>query len=94
MLDMLNAWKGGNCVPEKAAAPRKEKPVSASGERPAKVVRPAPAKIAKPQPANPPKARVADKPSSLDPSVYCHQGCAGGFEGVLSTTARNPGMKR
>jgi len=27
-------------------------------------------------------------------SVYCHQGCAGGFTGVLSGTARNPGMKR
>jgi hypothetical protein len=94
ILDMLNAWKGGDCVPEKTAVPRKEKPVSASRERPAKAVKPAPAKIAKPQPASPPKARVADKPSKLDPSVYCGQGCAGGFEGVLSTTARNPGMKR
>lgn len=27
-------------------------------------------------------------------SVYCHQGCAGGFTGVLRGTARNPGMKR
>jgi hypothetical protein len=27
-------------------------------------------------------------------SVYCHQGCAGGFTGVLSGTARNSGMKR
>jgi hypothetical protein len=27
-------------------------------------------------------------------SVYCHQGCAGGFTDVLGTTARNPGMKR
>ena len=27
-------------------------------------------------------------------SVYCHQGCAGGFTSVLSGTATNPGMKR
>lgn len=27
-------------------------------------------------------------------SVYCHQGCAGGFTGVLGGTARNSGMKR
>jgi hypothetical protein len=27
-------------------------------------------------------------------SVYCHQGCAGGFTDVLRGSARNPGMKR
>jgi hypothetical protein len=27
-------------------------------------------------------------------SVYCHQGCAGGFTSVLGGTARNSGMKR
>ena len=27
-------------------------------------------------------------------SVYCAQGCAGGFTSVLGGTATNPGMKR
>jgi hypothetical protein len=48
---------------------------------------------------NKPKKQQANKKEgrTLDydyGSVYCHQGCAGGFTGVLSGTARNPGMKR
>jgi hypothetical protein len=42
--------------------------------------------------------RSAKKAGQVDDfdtgSVYCHQGCAGGFTSVLKGTAKNPGMKR
>lgn len=42
--------------------------------------------------------KPATRPGQIDDydygSVYCHQGCAGGFTGVLKGTATNPGMKR
>jgi hypothetical protein len=46
-------------------------------------------------PAKQAEAKKAGRTLEFDyGSVYCHQGCAGGFTDVLSGTARNPGMKR
>jgi hypothetical protein len=46
-------------------------------------------------PAKRAEAKKAGRTLEFDyGSVYCHQGCAGGFTDVLGTTARNPGAKR
>jgi hypothetical protein len=91
---------------QKVATPRKANvtPVvhSRSIAKPAKTP---PARVAKkPQQNNnvnydsPEKqqgAKKAGRTLEYDPgSVYCGQGCAGGFTSVLSGTATNPGMKR
>ena len=95
ILDKLKSWRGDHCPVVKTATPRKEKAVSAPRDRhPPKVAKPPQAEVARTQPTSATKERSIDKPRSIDTSVYCHQGCAGGFEGVLSTTATNPGMKR
>ena len=106
-LNSLKAWKGEPCAVEKVATPRGEKAKPTARERPvARVAKPpkvppkvaktpqAPARVVKTPRSNPPKESSANKPSSMDTSVYCHQGCAGGFESVLKGTATNPGMKR
>jgi Caspase domain len=104
-LDSLKAWKGDHC-PTVAATPRKENVAPVTRARaPAKVVKTPPAKVAKkPRQDNnvsydtPEKQQAAKKAGrTLEfdyGSVYCHQGCAGGFTDVLSGTATNPGMKR
>jgi outer membrane protein assembly factor BamD (BamD/ComL family) len=109
-LETLQGWKGQHCAVEKVATPGKENATPANRPSPAKVTkRPLPTKIAKTPPPtkatkparvvttprlSPPKERSVNKPASIDTSVYCHQGCAGGFENVLKSTATNPGMKR
>ncbi len=88
---------------DKIAAPRKEKVSPALA--PAKTTKSPRGKVAKnPGPNNnvnydlPEKQQAAKKAGrTLEydyGSVYCAQGCAGGFTGVLSGTATNPGMKR
>jgi uncharacterized caspase-like protein len=90
-LASLKAWDGAHCavVRKQQAAPvvRERAPAKAAKKRPA------PAEKATASRRAAPKERSTGK-KTLDNSVYCHQGCAGGFESVLESTARNPGMKR
>ena len=91
---------------QKVATPRKEKATPVVRERSlAKPAKAPPARVAKkPQQNNnvnydsPEKQQAAKKAGrTLEydyGSVYCAQGCAGGFTSVLSGTATNPGMKR
>ncbi len=91
---------------QKVAAPRKEMATPVVRERSlAKPAKAPPARVAKkPQQNNsvnydlPEKQQAAKKAGrTLEydyGSVYCAQGCAGGFTSVLSGTATSPGMKR
>ena len=105
-LDLLKAWKGVASWrrSRRLAVKRRNRPlasvlwlkVAKTPKAPSKVAKTpqAPARVAKSPRSSPPKEPSANKPSSMDTSVYCHQGCAGGFENVLKGTATNPGMKR
>ncbi|MFZ0398381.1 MAG: caspase family protein [Methyloceanibacter sp.] len=104
--DHCSAEKVAAPLPPKAAAPRKDKATPVVHPRSlGKAAKTPPARVAKkPQQNNnvsydsPEKQQAAKKAGrTLEydyGSVYCHQGCAGGFTSVLSGTATNPGMKR
>jgi len=91
---------------DNAVSPRKDKATPVVHERSlAKPTKAPPARVAKkPQENNnvsydsPEKRQAAKKAGrTLEydyGSVYCAQGCAGGFTSVLGGTATNPGMKR
>lgn len=101
-LDALKAWTGERCPVEKLATPSKEKAPSVRKRPAAKTANtpktPKSSKVAKTPRAKPKeqsarKAAPSKKASAKAPasksgevSVYCHQGCAGGFEDVLKTT--------
>jgi len=101
-LASLKAWDGGHCavIRKEQAAPVVCEPA------PAKAAKKSPAsRKAASTPRQRTKVRSAEKPASPKKrpgfiedfdsgSVYCHQGCAGGFTNVMKGTATNPGMKR
>lgn len=106
-LASLKAWNGEHCPVERAKVPRQEKPAAVARKRPpanAAKTRPPSKAATAPRPSTP-KVRSAGKPASEKKrpgyiedfdsgSVYCGQGCAGGFTNVMKGTATNPGMKR
>jgi uncharacterized caspase-like protein len=102
-LASLKAWDGAHC-----AVVRKQQAAPVIRERaPAKAAKSSPAspKATSASRRRSSKVRSAEKPASEKKrpgfiedfdsgSVYCHQGCAGGFTNVMKGTATNPGMKR